>query len=245
MTPPRNAVAEPEATDLEVSQQAAGLTPPATGTYKDNQLLYAAGDVVCWLGPPNCPNPPVGFEDPSGLVTTGDKFHCLGWTDVSGYIFKLDETVKDIPAAGVLTPIRTIITGGVKNCQVVFLEALNPYVLSLYDDVPVFPVASSVLKPATTPPVGLGPNAATYIIPDPPADNRYSLIFDSIDGAKRQRLYAPFAKVTARGNNQVQQGDITMTDMTFTFYPGTIGSVLNAVAQRSVGYGKDVTAYFT
>jgi hypothetical protein len=84
-----------------------------------------------------------------------------------------------------------------------------------------------------------------YTIPDPPADNRYSLIFDSIDGTKRQRLYAPFAKVTARGNDQAQQGDIVMTDMTFTFYPGIIGTQTNAVAQRTIDYGKDVSAYFS
>jgi hypothetical protein len=220
-----------------------GLTVPATGTYKDNTLIYAAGDVVVWVGQPNNASPPVGFEDPSSLGT--GIYKCLGWVDTSGYIFKLDETIKDIPAAGVLTPVRSILTGGSKTVQCVFLEGQNPYVLSLYDDVPVFPVTTSPLKPAATPPVGLGPNAATYIIPDPPADNRYSFIFDSIDGAKQQRLYAPFAKVTARGTNQAQQGDITMTDMTVTCYPGIIGTTPNAVLQRSVGYGKSMTAYFT
>jgi hypothetical protein len=278
------------------------LPAPSTGPYKDNTLLYAAGDVVAWVGPPNVA-PPVGFEDPTTIV--GGSYHCCGWTDVSGYIFKLDETIKDIPAAGVLTPIRSILTGGVKTCQVIFLEALNPNVQALYDDVSIFPAASSPLKPppgrvdascgttinsavvtdvavlagdvgkgvsgvgvqigstitavtagasftmslpatATGAAVSLtiGSFIAAYILPDPPADNRYSLIFDSIDGVKRRRLYAPFAKVTARGNDQTQQGDITMTDLTFTFYPGTIGTVNNAVAQRYIGYGKDVSAYF-
>jgi len=220
-----------------------GLTPPATGTYKDNQLLYAAGDVVVWVGQPNNASPPVAFEDPTTLGS--GIYKCCGWADTSGYIFKLDETIKDIPAAGVLTPVRSILTGGVKTVQSVFLEALNPYVRSLYDDVPVFPVASSPLKPATTPPPPLPANSVTYIIPDPPADNRYSFIFDSIDGLKQQRLYAPFAKVTARGNDQAQQGDIVMTDMTVTLYPGTIGTVTNAVAQRTINYGKSMTTYFT
>jgi len=220
-----------------------GLTPPATGTYKDNTLLYAAGDVVVWVGMPNNASPPQGFEDPTTLGT--GTYKCCGWADTSGYIFKLDETIKDIPAAGVLTPVRSILTGGVKTVQSIFLEATNPYVLSLYDDVPIFPVASSPLKPATTPPPPLPANSALYIIPDPPADNRYSFIFDSIDGTKQMRLYAPFAKVTARGNHQVQQGDIIMTDLTFTFYPGTIGTAQNAVAQHAISYGKSMTAYFT
>jgi hypothetical protein len=221
----------------------AGLPAPASGTYKQNQFLYAAGDVVVWVAPPNNATPPTGFEDPSSLGT--GVYKCLGWADTSGYIFKLDETIKDIPAAGILTPVRSILTGGVKTVQVVFLEAFNPYVLALYDDVPVFPVATSPMKPPATPTTMLPAFSQTYIIPDPPADNRYSLIFDSIDGNKRNRLYAPFAKVTARGNQQFQQGDITMTDLTFTFYPGTIGTAQNAVAQRTINYGIDPTTYFT
>lgn len=219
-----------------------GLTPPATGPYKDNQLLYAAGDVVAWVGLPNV-GPPVGFEDPSTLAPA--TYKCLGWVDVAGYIFKLDETTKDVPAAGVLTPIRTLITGGTKSVQATFLEGMNPYVLSLYDDVPIFPVASSPLKATTTAASSLPANSAVYTIPDPPVDNRYGVIFDSIDGAKQERLYAPFAKVTARGNRQAQQGDIITTDLTFTFYPGTIGANTAAVAQRAVNYGKAMTTYFT
>jgi hypothetical protein len=222
-----------------------GLTPPATGTYKDNTNLYAAGDVVVWVGQFNNANPPLGLEDPSTLGA-GAIYKCLGWVDTSGYIFKLDETIKDIPAAGVLTPVRSILTGGSKTIQVVCLEAQNPYVRALYDDVPVFPVATSPLKPPATPsPPALPANTVTYIVPDPPADNRYAFIFDSIDGLKQQRLYAPFAKITARGNDQAQQGDIVMTDMTITCYPGTIGSVQNAVLQRTINYGKSMTAYFT
>ncbi|HWI69079.1 MAG TPA: hypothetical protein VNS88_11980 [Nitrospiraceae bacterium] len=218
------------------------LSPPASGPYRDNNLLYAAGDVVVWAGLPNV-GAPVGFEDPSGIVAA--TYKCLGWVDVSGYIFKLDETLKDIPAAGVLTPIRSILTGGTKTAQATFLEGMNPNVLALYDDVPIFPATTSPLKASTTAVSSLPINSAVYVIPDPPADNRYSLIFDSVDGTKQERLYAPFAKVTARGNRQAQQGDIITTDLTFTFYPGTIGSNTSAVAQRAVNYGKAMSTYFT
>jgi hypothetical protein len=219
-----------------------GLPAPATGVYKDDEMLYAAGDVVVWVGMPNNDAPPLAFEDPTTL--TGGNYLCLGWVDVAGYIFKLDETIKDIPAAGILTPVRSILTGGTKSAQCTFLEALNPFVRCLYDDVAVYPLATNPLSPPATPTVPLGPNQVSYILPDPPADNRYALIFDSVDGLKRQRLYAPYAKVTARGNDQAQQGDIVMTDMTFTFYPGIIGTNTQAVAQRTVDYGKDVSAYF-
>lgn len=76
---------------------------------------------------------------------------------------------------------------------------------------------------------------ASYLIPDPPLDNRYAMIFDAVDGAKRSRLYAPFVKVTARGNDQVQQADVTMVDMTFTFYPGLIDDV-PGVGKRYIDY---------
>ena len=124
-----------------------GLNPPATGPYKDNSLLYAAGDVVVWVGQPNV-GPPVGFEDPSTLAPA--SYRCCGWVDVSGYIFKLDETMKDIPAAVVVTPFRTILTGGTKTAQATFLEGMNPYVLALYDNVPIYPLASMPLKASTT-----------------------------------------------------------------------------------------------
>jgi hypothetical protein len=204
---------------------------------KDNRLLYAAGDVIVWLGVPNTAAP-VGLED----VTTIGDYVCAGWVDTSGYIFKLDETIKDIQAAGVLTPIRSILTGGSKTSQAVLLENLNPYARSLYDDVPIFPYADSPLKPVTG-------NIASYIIPDPPDDNRYSVIFDSVDGDKAMRLYAPFAKVTARGNDQIQQADVSSLDVTFTFYPGILDDgtddpITGVVAKRYIDYGQDMSAYF-
>ena len=81
---------------------------------KNNNLLYAAGDCISWVATPNS-NPPTGFEDISTIA--GATYKNCGWLDTSGYIFKLDETIKDIPAAGVLTPIRTILTGGTKSIQ--------------------------------------------------------------------------------------------------------------------------------
>lgn len=202
---------------------------------KNNSLTYAAGDVLTWVGLPNV-GMPVGFEDPNTILAA--TFACLGWIDVSGYLFKLDETTKDIGAAGTLSSIRTILTGGMKSSQFTCLEALNPYVRALFDDVPVFPIASSPLKPAVTP-----PNIAQYTIPDPPLDNRYSMIFDSTDGLKHQRLYAPNVKVTARGDDIQQQADIESLQMTASFYPGTIGTGVG-VAKRYIDYGQDVSVYF-
>lgn len=200
---------------------------------KDNRLLYAAGDVVVWVGPPNA-GAPTAFEEVPAIAS--GAYVCCGWVDTSGYIFKLDETTKEIPAAGILTPIRTILTGGSKSVQCNFLEALNPAVRSLYDDVSIFPIVDSPLAPDTG-------NIASYVIPDPPEDNRYAVIFDSIDGDKQMRLYAPFAKITDRGPDQVQQADVEMLDMTFTFYPGLINGQ-PGVAKRYIDYGIDMSDYF-
>jgi hypothetical protein len=230
----------PEAAQEEYVEPAdggGGVIPFAAtpGHQKDNSLLYAAGDVIVWLATQNTAGPVTGFED----ITTLTGYYCAGWVDTSGYIFKLDETVKDIPAAGTLTPIRTILTGGSKTVQATFLEGMNPYVRALYDDVPIFPVTTSPLKPSATPPY-----IATYTIPDPPADNRYAMIWDSIDGTKAMRLYAPNVKVTARGNDQVQQADVESLDITVTMYPGNVaGSIF--VAKRWIQYGKDMAGYFT
>lgn len=219
----------------EYSDVGPGLLVAGPGKQKDNALLYAAGDVVAWIANVNTAGPVTGFED----ITTLTGYYCLGWLDTSGYIFKLDETVKDIPAAGTLTPIRTILTGGTKSVQMTCLEALNPYVRALYDDVPIFPVTTMPLKATTT-----SPYVANYTIPDPPADNRYAMIWDSVDGVKAMRLYAPNVKVTARGNDQIQQADTTNMDLTVTMYPGNVaGSIY--VAKRWINYGKDMAGYFT
>ena len=61
------------------------------------------------------------------------------------------------------------------------------------------------------------------------------------------RLYSPFAKVTARGNDQIQQADITSLDITWTMYPGIIDDGTTpepGVGKRFINYGKDVSGYF-
>jgi hypothetical protein len=216
-----------------------------TAELKNNLATFAAADVVAYVAIPNVLNPavPVGFEDLSTLTPAG-SWRCFGWLDVSGYIFKNDQTIKDIPAAGTLSSIRTVLTGGMKSAQFTALEAMNPFVRALYDDVPIFPVASSPLKPATATLI------ASYVVPDPPADNRYSMIFDSFDGTKKQRLFAPNVKVTARGDDNQQQADVESLQFTVEFYPGTINqtSPVTGVAKRYINYtgsGVTVAAYFT
>ena len=116
-------------------------------------------------------------------------------------------------AAGSLDPIRTILSARTKTFQASFLEALNPVVISLYDDVDIATILP--VDPAT---------AVTYTLPEEPTDNRYTWVFYTVDGDRRIWNFCPNGKVTARGDDQSQQGDVTSLQMTITLYPDMIGS---------------------
>jgi hypothetical protein len=167
-------------------------------------------------------------------VTLAAPWICLGWIDTSGAIYKYAKAIKDILAAGTLDPIRTIITGAPKTFDATFLEAMNPAVRALFDDVDI-----SLLQPAPTTTI------ASYDLPEIPSDNRYCFVFDTLDGDKEQRLFAPNGKVTANGDDQQQQADAVMLQMTISLYPATVGSNRTAL-RRIVNYGAaDLTPFFT
>lgn len=252
-----------------------GLVEGSAVDIRNADYTYAAGDVIAYVARLGTP-PPVGFE------TLAAPWNCMGWQDTSGGVFALSHTTKDIGAAGSLSAIRTIVTGGTKTLQVTCLEAVNPYARALYDDVPPTTLqptvrtdaatvtsGSAVVADTTTKTADVGAlvtgtgipagativsvlpgtsftlsapatatgtsaivaqNYSAYVLPEVPADNRYCLILDTIDGSKAQRLYSPNAKVTARGNDQIQQADAESLQLTFTFYPTTI--TLGGVATR-------------
>lgn len=118
-------------------------TGPAAADTRNAENVYAAGDVVMYVAALGTA-PPVGFA-----ALSASTWGCLGWVDTSGAIFNLNHTVKDIGAAGTLTSIRTIFTGGNKTLQATFLEALNPLTRALYDDVPLSSMAPTVLRTDT------------------------------------------------------------------------------------------------
>jgi hypothetical protein len=197
---------------------------------RNADLTYAAGDVIAYYAP-------LGTSAPTGPASTDElaaPWICLGWIDTNGYIYKLDEQLKDINASGTLDPIRTLVTGAPKTIEATFLEALNPAVRALYDDVDI-----SDLQPAGATTI------ATYVLPEIPTDRRYCFVFDTLDGDKETRLFAPNAKVTTRGDDQQQQSDNENLQMTISLYPATIGSDRSAL-QRIVNYGAaDLTPFFT
>lgn len=272
-------------TDRETERFGGGFGVNVAADQRNADYTYAAGDCIAYIAAIGT-TPPVGFE-----LIQKEPWNCLGWLDSSGGVFALSHTTKDIGAAGSLSAIRTVITGGTKTLQVTALEALNPYARALYDDVPptalqptsrtdsvgvtsgstVITDTSLVLSdvnavvtgtgiPSSTPTyitsVNSGVSAvlsapvstttatenvlvtqgySKYVLPEVPADNRYCLILDSIDGNKMQRLFAPSAKVTARGNDQIQQSDAEQLQLTFTFYPTTVLGVRGELV-RYVGY---------
>jgi hypothetical protein len=193
---------------------------------RNQDKTFAAGDVLGFYAP-------LGTTPPAGFAELSSPWICLGWIATTGSIFKLDENIKNIMAAGTLDPIRTVLAAAPKTFELTFMEAINPAVRALYDDVDI-----SLLQPAT------GTTVATYVLPEIPNDNRYCFVFDSIDGEKALRSFCVNAKVTARGNDQQQQGDAEELQLTVTLYPDMIGSV-RAATQRYINYGTaDLTPFY-
>jgi hypothetical protein len=195
---------------------------------RNSDKTYAAGDVVGYYAE-------IGTAPPVGFAELSSSWTCLGWIDTTGTTFKLAETMKNIMAAGTLDPIRTVISAAPKTFDMTFMEALNPAVRSLYDD-----VALSLLQPAT------GTTVATYVLPEIPDQNHYCFVFDSIDTSQgaQMRSFCVDGMVTTRGNDQQQQGDAETIAMTITLYPALIGSV-RASIQRYINYGTaDLTPFY-
>lgn len=188
---------------------------------RDADLTFGATDYLVYMAALNTASP-AAFADPAIAWTS------LGWVTTEGGLFKIDETTKDIEAAGSLEPIRTLMTKATKSLQVTFLEGLNPLVRSLYDNVPV-----ASLMPTT--------GVASYELPDKPSDLRYAFLFDTMDGDKRIRLYMPNGKITERGDEKPQTDDVMSVQMTMKFYKGTGG----AAVKRFIDYGDvDVSRFF-
>jgi hypothetical protein len=196
---------------------------------------YAAGDVLAFLAPEGTPDPgppgTIGSPKPLNPAT----WLCMGWLDTNGSIFALKKALKDIMAAGSLDPIRTITTGAPKTMEVTALEGMNPLVRAVYDDVPLLS-----LQPAA------GASTASYIMDSTPKQIRYAAVFDSFDPSTeaRMRSFCPLVNCTGRGNDQQEQNDITMLQLTFTLYRALIGDQYGAV-MRHLDYGDaDITAFF-
>jgi hypothetical protein len=189
---------------------------------RNADLTFGATDYLVYAAPVNSAAP-ASFADPDSPWIN------LGWITTEGGLFKIEEESQDVEAAGSLEPIRTLMTKSVKSSQVTFLEGLNPMVRALYDN-----VSLTALEPTT--------DVATYDLPDKPADLRYAFIFDTVDSAKRIRLYMPNGKVTERGDEQPQTSDVMGVQMTFKFYRGAGNA---AAVKRAIKYGGvDVSSFF-
>jgi glycine/D-amino acid oxidase-like deaminating enzyme len=88
-----------------------------------------------------------------------------------------------------------------------------------------FVMSTNATATSTNIAVTVNSNVSAYVLPEVPNDNRYAVLLDTVDGAKAMRLFSPNGKITARGNDQVQQADAEMLQMTFTFYPATIDGI--------------------
>jgi hypothetical protein len=189
---------------------------------RNADLTYGATDYLVHMAAVNTAAP-AGFADPAVA------WQCLGWVTTEGGLFTVEEETQDVNAAGSLEPIRTLMTRSTKSVQVTFLEALNPLVRSLYDNVPV-----ASLQPTD--------GVVSYALPDKPSDLRYAFLFDTIDGDKKMRLYMPNGKVVERGDEQPQTTDVMPVQLTFRFYKGASNT---PAVKRSIDYGDiDVSGFF-
>lgn len=188
---------------------------------RNADLTFGANDYIVYMATVNT-TAPVGMADP------GAGWTCLGWISTDGGTFKVDDQTKDITAAGSLEPIRTLQVSSTKTVQATFQEYLNPCVRALYDNVPVESLAPTA-------------GVVSYSLPDQPSDLRYAFLFDTMDGDKRSRLYAPNGKVDARGDEQPQQGSEAGVQMTFKFFKGASANAVN----RVLDFGAvDVSGFF-
>ncbi|MFE5828741.1 phage tail protein [Streptomyces sp. NPDC056508] len=188
---------------------------------RNADLTFGASDYLVHMAALNT-------ASPSGFAVPASPWLCLGWVTTDGGTFSIEDETTDVQAAGSLEPIRTLNSRSTKTMQCTFQEAVNPLIRALYDNVPV-----ASLEPTS--------GTVTYDLPDKPADLRYAFVFDTIDGNKKNRLYMPNGKVTARGEEQPQTTDVWGVQLTFTFYKGASSSAV----KRSIDYGGvDVSGFF-
>lgn len=189
---------------------------------RNADLTFAASDILVHIAP-------LGTAAPIDFGDLPSPWMCMGWMTQDGATTKTDRQIKDLFAAGSLTPIRTITTQQNRTVQAVYEEAHNPVTRSVYDDVPLADL---------TPTSGV----AAYDLPDEDLNNRFCWVFDYWDGDHRVRDFAPNGKVTARGDEKRAMSDADQLDMTTTCYKGVDGS---ASMSRLLDYGTtDVSAYF-
>jgi hypothetical protein len=205
-----------------------GTTP--TADHRDNELTFAAGDLLVYVAQ-------LGTVLPTDFADLdGTEWKCPGWVDSGGHTFKFGDTVKEVPAAGSWFPIRTIIASRTaRTIDVIFMEGINPVARALFDDVPI-----ADLKPADSGTV------ASYIPSDRPWKNHYCVVFDGFDGDKKMRICCPDAFISTRGSDQVQQLDVDMLNVTWTLNAADIGGTVGAY-RRIIDYSTlpDTSSYFT
>jgi hypothetical protein len=86
---------------------------------------------------------------------------------------------------------------------------------------------------------------ASYLLPEVPPNRPYAFVFDTFDDDAMIRQYVPQGKVTSQGNDQQQQADATLIQVTITAYTDLIGST-RAAQKTYINYGdRDLTPFFS
>ena len=157
---------------------------------RDAALTYAAGDVMAYRAP-------LGTAAPTPFDDLTTPWLCCGWIETSGTTFKLGETYKEVMAAGSLDPIRTIL------CADQDVPGELPGVPQPGRGLPVRRRGHRHDPPRL-------PGHLGHVHPARGADRQPVRVGVLHDRRRQEDLeLRPNGKVTARGDDQSQQGDVT------------------------------------
>lgn len=175
-----------------------------------------AGNSLAWFAVTGSTAPTTATAAPAAA------FKDAGWCSQDGLTAAASEASTDIPAYGTFAPVRTITTSSKRTFAVTFLES-NPISLAVYHR-----KSLTAISPDTS--------GAFDFTEGEASTQRYSAVFDMVDGANHIRAYCPSVGVTDRGDLVIRGGQVVSYPVTLTAFPGSDGVavhwfyVVNALA---------------
>lgn len=131
-----------------------------------------------------------------------------GWCDESGLAEKIAQETKEIPAFGSVAPVRRLLTKRTETFDITFLES-NPLTVAIYYG----------LEPGS---VTADANGEFDVSTGQPTSNRFSVVFETVDGDNLRRVYCPSVEAVP-GDTAVTAGEAIKLPVTLTAYPDDTG----------------------
>lgn len=138
-----------------------------------------------------------------------------GFITEAGLTIASATATTDIPAYGVSTPVRTLITGETRTGSLTFLET-NPVTQAIYRRLPLPGQAGAPTVTAATGAMSMAEGVARTA--------SYAAIFAATDGVNIIRKVVPNIQITDRGDEVISQAAAITYPVTFTAYPDSSGN---------------------